>query len=355
MRRGFTLKELSIVFTVIVLVLGIFASFDTFVTVFFGWLYFGSRVANEMTVDWLSILSAVVALSLFWIGLHKFCGWLYRNTGVQNEERRWKLAWSNGIVSGIVLMFCAGTASIAVVHQFNWLFSSKTPVFVGGREPYHRHHSRSNLKQIGIAMHDYHAAFNSFPAGGTFDLTGRPLHSWVTQTLPYWQPNDRPQLSDQIQHDVPWDDPRNAQPLQQQFMMLINPGIVGGPFAYDEPTDFDANQYALSHYAANILVIGPRGPLRIKDITDGTSNTFMAGEVNANFRPWGDPFNFRDLALGINHSPDGFGSPFQGGAYLLRVDGSAQFISEDVDIDLLKAPATPAGGEAETIPGGLVD
>jgi prepilin-type processing-associated H-X9-DG protein len=85
----------------------------------------------------------------------------------------------------------------------------------------------------------------------------------------------------------------------------------------------------------------------MSDITDGLSNTLLAGEVNGNFKPWGYPANWRDPALGINKSPDGFGSPWRRrkGANFLFADGSIHFIQDDIDPVILKALSTPDGGE----------
>ena len=80
-------------------------------------------------------------------------------------------------------------------------------------------------------------------------------------------------------------------------------------------------------------------------MTDGTGNTVMAGEVVSRFKPWGDPLNWRDPALGVNRSPDGFGSPFVGGANFLFVDGSVQFIKNTIALRVLEALGTPKGGE----------
>jgi hypothetical protein len=92
-------------------------------------------------------------------------------------------------------------------------------------------------------------------------------------------------------------------------------------------------------------MFGPNTSVALEDIRDGTSNTIMAGEVNANFRPWGHPVNLRDPARGINTSPDSFGSPFAGGMHFLLCDGHSRFVSEDIDSAVLKALATPDGGE----------
>jgi hypothetical protein len=84
-----------------------------------------------------------------------------------------------------------------------------------------------------------------------------------------------------------------------------------------------------------------------KEFTDGTANTLLVGEVNANFRPWGDPANVRDPARGINRSAYGFGGPpGSGGALFAMADGSVRFVSERVSPTALKALATPDGGES---------
>jgi prepilin-type processing-associated H-X9-DG protein len=109
----------------------------------------------------------------------------------------------------------------------------------------------------------------------------------------------------------------------------------------------DANGYGLSHYAANSHVLGPNTALRVGDITDGTSTTLLIGEVNTEFKPWGHPVNWRDPALGIQRSPRGFGGVAgSGGANFVMVDGSVRFISERVSPAVLRALATPNGGES---------
>ncbi len=355
MKRESATKTLSLVLLLCVMlpcVLGslsptarLFFPFDTLFLLLFGWLIFIGRVINQMSFDWIGVATAIVTVLLLAIGLHWFCRWFCARSGQRATVRQWKGSWTNATVWSVVLMFCAGTAMIGVVHQTVWLLTSKAPLL------YSTTHSRGNLKIMGIGLHNHHDREGAFPAGATFDNAGRPLHSWVTRMLPYMDgPLDR-ELAESIRLDLAWNDPLHKQVFEQSLPNIQNSAV----YSPDEPVDFDSQGYALSHYAANVLVMGPKRPLRIDDISDGTSNTLMVGDVNAQFRPWGDPISFRDVRLGINKSPHGFGSPYQGGAYFLRADGSAQFISEDVDIDLLKATATPAGGEADTIPGGIID
>ena len=61
--------------------------------------------------------------------------------------------------------------------------------------------------------------------------------------------------------------------------------------------------------------------------------------------PWGDPANRRDVTLGINAELNGFGGPYNNGAFMLFDDGRVKHISEKIDPEILKALSTPAGGE----------
>ncbi|HSG72035.1 MAG TPA: hypothetical protein VLA12_16575, partial [Planctomycetaceae bacterium] len=86
------------------------------------------------------------------------------------------------------------------------------------------------------------------------------------------------------------------------------------------------------------------------EITDGTSYTILAGEINEGFVAWGTPINTRDPAKGLNKGPETFGSPYPSGVQLLLVDGSVQLLSNDIDLTVLKALATPTGGESVKLP-----
>jgi hypothetical protein len=106
-----------------------------------------------------------------------------------------------------------------------------------------------------------------------------------------------------------------------------------------------ADGFAATHYAGNQHVLLPDSQLKLGDVTDGTSNTIVAGEVAGGFRAWGDPANVRDPGLGINAAPDGFGSSSPGGCHFLLMDGSVRFVSENIDPGVLKALSTYNGGE----------
>ncbi len=61
-----------------------------------------------------------------------------------------------------------------------------------------------NLKQIGLAMLNYHEANKAFPRQATVDKSGQPLLSWRVQILPFL---DQKELYNQFHLDEPWDSP----------------------------------------------------------------------------------------------------------------------------------------------------
>jgi len=72
----------------------------------------------------------------------------------------------------------------------------------------------------------------------------------------------------------------------------------------------------------------------------------LLGETNANFSPWGKPMNVRDPALGINKSPNGFGGPnYRHYALMTMCDGTVHYFGEDTSPEIMRALATPNGGE----------
>ena len=219
------------------------------------------------------------------------------------------------------------------MHQITWLATSDEPFVESDSQAVQRTMTRNNLHNIGLASHNYHDVYESFPPGGLFTEDGLPLHSWQTHLLGYF---DASPLRD-IDMTRPWTDPIHGDVFRTRMKVFEIPRM-----RLDHTNEAG---YALSHYAANERLFWPDSATQMGDVTDGTAETIMAGEVNANFRAWGDPVNWRDPALGINQSPDGFGSPFTGGAFFLLCNGRVRFVSEEIDPEVLQAISTPAGGE----------
>ena len=101
-----------------------------------------------------------------------------------------------------------------------------------------------------------------------------------------------------------------------------------------------------------------RGPMRLTDVLDGTSNTFALGESIASLCPWNAwaysngvhstaaiPLNavMRPGALLIECN--GFQSRHRGGANFALADGSVRFVDNEIDAKAYRALATRGGGD----------
>ncbi len=237
-----------------------------------------------------------------------------------------------------------GTAAIGVALLL--------PAVQQAREAARRTQSKNNLKQIGLSLHNYHDVHNEFPAGIIEGQdTPEESISWLALMLPYI---DQPQLFNQLEMTKPWNDEVNKAIGQNEVMFFRNPSA----------TDVFLNGYGRSDYAG-VAGIGEDGPrlaadqegagifaydrvTKIRDITDGTSNTLMVGDVGGDRGPWlqGGKGTIRPFVkqpyIG---GPDGWGGIHVGGGQFLFADGSVRFISRNIDPKTMEALITIQGGE----------
>lgn len=195
----------------------------------------------------------------------------------------------------------------------------------------YRSQCKYNLKQIGLALHEYHDAYGCFPPASIADQNGRPMHSWRVLILPYL---DQTPLYDQYKFTEPWDGPNNSRLLASM------------PKVYHCPSYREAGTG--TSYAA---VFGPacvfRGtePLTTKEITDGTSHTFIVGEAVGAKIPWMKPDDIQVEKSSRLGDPAGFSSDHKGGLFFLSADGAAWFVALTTPQSTIDALFTRAGGE----------
>jgi hypothetical protein len=330
-RPGFTLIELLVVIAIIFIFCG-FMFNDvgaSAIAVGAGWFFHLRRLMAEQTLDVEATIIAVAALVLLVAGIHVFArSWqAMRPTEFQ---RPWRLRWSVGITLGVALFAAAGIAGVGLVHQTFWL-TTGPPIVERGtlRMLAARVQSSNNLKQIGLGAHAYLEEKKVFPPGTLLAADGQPLHGWGTLLLPYV---DQQELAKKIHLDLAWTHAEN----QPHFTVHVPIYALS-----DRKTD---GSLALCSYAANVYVAGTV-PRRPADVTDGLTNTLFYGEAAGNYRPWGHPCNWRDPAAGLNRTPEGFGHQRKTGVVFVMGDGSARTISDRISPEVLKALASPAGGE----------
>jgi len=190
---------------------------------------------------------------------------------------------------------------------------------------------QSNLKQIGLALHNYHDTFGTFPPAYTVDADGKPLHSWRTLLLPYL---GRADLYQKIDLSKPWDDPANAEVVRATIPEFNCPS---------SPAPRDHTSY--------VAVIGSHSCLRpqksasIQEITDGTGNTMVVIEVATDQSvPWMAPRDTDEssfLSLGPKSK-----TSHTGGIHVLLADGVVRFVSANLETSARSALISIDGNDS---------
>jgi len=199
------------------------------------------------------------------------------------------------------------------------------PAVQAAREAARRMQCSNNLKQIALAMHNYHDVYKSLPPAYTVDAQGNKLHSWRTLLLPFLEQSA---LYEQIDLNKPWDAPEN-----QIFANTVVP-------AFSCASHPSGESPAFTHY---MVIVGPNTmfpgstPVGFADILDGTSNTIMVVEVRDQQVPWMQPddLSLDQMTMAINQGSNTPGSYHPGGVNAALGDGSVRFISQTIDPNTL--------------------
>jgi prepilin-type processing-associated H-X9-DG protein len=209
------------------------------------------------------------------------------------------------------------------------------PVIRASIEASRRAQCVNNIKQIALAMHNYHSANNAFPRAASIDENGKPLLSWRVMILPYLGHQD---LYNRFNLDEPWDSAHNKVLLKEMPPVYACRDRV-------KPEPFTTTYEVL--VGKNTMFEKDRD-IGVQDVTDGTSNTFLVVEAR-NAVPWTKP---DDLAFdpGAAASLCGAGSSHPGGFNAAMGDGSVHFIRDTIDVKKFRSMITRNLGEV-VIPG----
>jgi len=205
------------------------------------------------------------------------------------------------------------------------------PARRSAHEAAQRNSCLNNVKQIVLAMHNYHDVHGTFPPAYTVDENGNKLHSWRTLILPYMEETV---LYDKIDLTKPWDHEANAEARETVVETYQCPN-----------TAVDASQ------TSYLAVVGPgfafsgSEPITFKDIIDGPSQTLVVVEVAPKHTVhWMAPEDTDEAMLhGLNKDSE---TNHVGGVFIVGfADGHCEAIGTDLSTKARRAVLTIAGGE----------
>jgi prepilin-type N-terminal cleavage/methylation domain-containing protein/prepilin-type processing-associated H-X9-DG protein len=261
------------------------------------------------------------------------------------------------------------------------------------REAAARAQCSNNLHQIGLALHDFHDTHQRFPSGlmvpvgfGSGDIfpsscprcTQPPVPgafgSWLTMILPYVEQENLYKECDVLSNNFTLREYSYCQGPADPGASIIKTYICPSDYVPLQTIQYGAYYFGVNSYFANAGtkawpvsnaslngVLFYNSHVRITDITDGTTNTLLAGERYSkdptvpdtdlsdwrgwawtNYNSGGDhlgdtswPINSPAALIGENARKNNFGSGHSGGANFVLCDGSVRFISTSSTANLV--------------------
>jgi prepilin-type N-terminal cleavage/methylation domain-containing protein/prepilin-type processing-associated H-X9-DG protein len=257
------------------------------------------------------------------------------------------------------------------------------------REAAARMQCSNNLKQLGLALHNYHDALGGFPPSKQTTPTNQ---CWVQFTLPYMEQDN---LYKQYRFDRNWDDAATNDkdpggPNSVQVKIFLCPSAPSGRVGsrhravidYAPPNQIHRPNPFLNPVppsdSTHLGVLGLNVSRRIVEVTDGSSNTVLLAEdagrdqtwvmgketaTGGQTGAWANP-GTEITVSGYNPANNTTPGPcavnctnaneiyafHTGGANALFADGHVQLLRAGLDVNIVVPLITRAGGEV--IPAG---
>ncbi|TWT78760.1 hypothetical protein CA13_01570 [Planctomycetes bacterium CA13] len=195
---------------------------------------------------------------------------------------------------------------------------------------------RGCLKQLALALHNYHTAHGCFPPAYLADASGQPMHSWRVLVLPYVEEQA---LYQQYDFTKAWDDPVNLRLVDQM------------PRVFHMPSEVESDRFT------NVVAVTGPGTAfqgseakRIEEFTDGIENTIVLTEIANSNLLWLEP---RDIdvekSVSDNPGPEDLtisSSPWRDPCVLFA-DGNVNFsLTRKATLKVIQSLSTIQGGES---------
>ncbi|MFH1302133.1 MAG: DUF1559 domain-containing protein [Planctomycetota bacterium] len=272
---------------------------------------------------------------------------------------------TSGIRKGFTLIELLVVIAIIAI-----LIALLLPAVQQAREAARRSSCKNNLKQLGLALHNYAETHSIFPPGsvgpnaiGVFAfilpfMEQSALYNKWDFNLPHLDVANRPACSTPVTAYFCPSKPRSS---------LNSSTTAYGDYAVSSGTG-NSNSAAQANWKG---MFNQNSNTRIRDITDGTTNTFAAGEKRTVENNTLTGYQYRwgyhatrntqqvhinqtvittSPARGFDDNTANFGSDHIGGAHFVFADGSVHFLSENMNFTVYQHLSNKADGNVVEFP-----
>jgi prepilin-type processing-associated H-X9-DG protein len=251
---------------------------------------------------------------------------------------------------------------MVVIAIMGLLLAIALPAVQYAREAARRAHCQNNLRQIGLALGERELSRGELPPGR--EAKNGWHHSWATAVLPQLE---QTALHDRYDYTHAWNDAVNEPVANTDLAVFRCPSAVD---RWPGKTDYGGNygsaltglkpgfQEGFAWEAGtfppiNVAMPGShrRSPVRLAEVIDGTSHTFLVLEDTDRSAAEGGMWASGHNCLAHDNGPVNKSSSNEifsrhpGGAGALLADGSVRFLTESMDLLALGALCTRGGGE----------
>ncbi len=200
---------------------------------------------------------------------------------------------------------------LVVIAIIGILIGLLMPAVQAVREAARRTQCLNNLRQLGLASHNYESALKHFPPSAEFAGYGaiNTNSSWSIhgRLLPYLEQGN---VYDQVNLNVAWDDQAAISGLkipiyscpsdpQSDTPRNVSPKLASP--LYPTTYGFNFGSWMIFDPVTNSIgdgMFGPNRRVRMRDIIDGSSNTLLVAEVKAR-----QPYGRNEPVVGGNDLP----------------------------------------------------